>query len=51
MALVMGLVLVLAAGIAIGMLVSHRMHDGTGYYSREHSDLPVIGSTYPSGLD
>jgi hypothetical protein len=51
MALVMGLVLVLATGIAIGMLIARRTHSGAGYYSREHSDLPIIGSTYPSGLD
>jgi hypothetical protein len=51
MALIVGLVLVFAVGMAIGMLVAHHTHSGDGYYSREHTDLPIIGSNYPGGLD
>jgi uncharacterized protein YneF (UPF0154 family) len=51
MVLVIGLVLVIAAGAAIGMLLARRPHNVHGYYERKEKDLPTIGSSYPTGLD
>jgi len=51
MPVVIGLVLVLAAAVAIGLLVSHRSHAAQDYYERDHEGPPVVHSTYPSGLD
>lgn len=51
MPVVLGLVLILAVGVAIGLLVSRRSHDADDYYERDHEGPPVIRSTYPTGLD
>ena len=50
MLLVAGMVLVIAVSVVIGVLVARRSHDVDDYYERDHEDLPVIGSSYPSGL-
>ena len=51
MALVMGLALIIAAAAAIGAFVAHRSHSAAGYDDRAHQELPIIGSSYPAGLD
>jgi len=50
MLLVAGMVLVIAVCVAIGVLVARRPHDVYDYSERHHEDLPVIGSSFPSGL-
>jgi hypothetical protein len=51
MPVVIGLVLILAAAVAVGLLVSHRSHDADDYYERDHEGPSVVGPSYPSGLD
>lgn len=51
MTLVIGLVLLVAAVLAVGILAARHPHNVHGYYEDEHTDLPTIGSSYPSGLD
>lgn len=51
MPVVLGLVLIFAVAVAIGLLVSHRSHDAHDYYERDHEGRPVMRSSYPSGLD
>jgi hypothetical protein len=51
MPVVIGLVLIFAVAVFIGLLVSHRSHDTDDYYERDHEGPPVIRSTYPSGLE
>jgi len=51
MLFVLGLVLIIAAGVAIGSTVARRSHGVDDNYERDHQDLPIIGSTFPSGLN
>ena len=51
MLFVLGLVLMIAAGVAIGVLVARRSYSVDDNYERDHQDLPIIGSTFPSGLN
>lgn len=51
MPLVIGLVLVLAVAVAIGLLVSRRSHDADNFYERDYESSRVMRSSYPSGLD
>jgi len=52
MLFVLGLVLMIAAGVAIGSTVARRRsHSVDDNYERDHQDIPIIGSTHPSGLN